>query len=224
MAPARKEFNNTSTGSFNKQKVVPIGIWLDAIPRDRKNVRITKTLVFCGDIIEGQGVQLVLEAVPEIIKHVNGFKFVIIDDGEYKPTLEKMSKQLAIERHVEFMGAIYDIDVLLKTLCSFRIGIAPYKDNKLSTVYFVDLTKPKTYLSCGLPVIITKFTWINELITREKLGVAIDYDKMTLVKAVINLMNNDNFYIDCKKNIEEFIHLLDWNRIFDNALREMKNE
>jgi len=203
---------------------VPIGIWLDAIPEDRKNVRIAKTLVFCGDIIERQGIQLVLEAIPEIIKHVNGFKFIIIGDGEYKPALEKMSKLLAIDRYVEFMGAIYDIDVLLKTLCSFRIGIAPYNGTKLSTVYFADLTKPKTYLSCGLPVVITKFTWIHELITQEKLGIAIDYDSVSLVEAVTKLMNEDNFYLECKKNTEEFIKSLDWNLIFNNALREMINE
>lgn len=223
MAQGREKYNNMPISKFNRQRVTPIGIWLDDLSQERKKTISEKKLTFCGDLTEAQGVGLVLESIPEIVKRIRGFKFLIIGDGHYKNTLVNLAKSLNIEEYIEFLGPIYDYRILQRELCAARIGIAPYKEGQEASIYFADATKPKTYLSCGLPVIITKFPAISQMIYRRNMGIVINYGKEDLTDAVVKLMTDDNLYLICKKNAEEFILELDWNRIFGTALEEIKN-
>ncbi|MFC1804511.1 glycosyltransferase [Candidatus Omnitrophota bacterium] len=218
ISQARENFSKIPKRISRKQKCVPIGIWIENLPRERTQARSLKNLVFCGDLTEGQGVQLVLQAIPEIVRHLNDFKFTVIGDGDYLCILKEMSRELGIEKFVDFTGPIYDSASLLKRLCLFRIAVAPYLGDELSTAYFADQTKPKTYFSCSLPVVITKLPWIHELVEQRNLGLVIDYNKSQMASAVVRLMNDDKLYQECRKNIESFISELDWSKIFENAL------
>ena len=223
MAEGREKYNNMPVSKFDRQRVVPVGIWLSELPQERNKVVNEKKLIFCGDLTEAQGLELVLESIPEIVEQIPDFRLTVIGDGSQKDSLINLAKSLNIEKYVEFSGAIYDYKALLKILCTARIGIAPYKAGGEASVYFADVTKPKTYLSCGLPVIITKFPAISETISKRNMGIVIDYEREGLINAVVKLMTDDNLYLICKKNAEEFILELDWNRIFDRALKEIKN-
>ena len=225
MAKGRKKYNNMPLKVFSKQRVVPIGVWLNNLPASRRDIKSEKKLVFCGDLIESQGLELVLESIPAIVKRVKDFKFIIIGDGNYRDALIRLVKSFKLEKYVEFKGAIYKHEDLLETIATARAGIAPYKDldGENSNVYFADVTKPKTYLSCGLPIIITKLPDISQVVRERKMGITINYDKNELVDAVVNIMNDDNLYLVCKRNAEEFIQTLDWNNVFNKALEELEN-
>lgn len=223
MAEGREVYINMPVAKFNRQRVVPIGIWPQSLPEGRRNVVKDKKLIFCGDLTETQGVQLVLEAVSDIVRVIPDFKFVIIGDGSYKEILLSMVRRLDIGKYVDFLGAIYDPKVLSEELCAARSGVAVYKEIPDSSVYFADVTKPKTYLSCGLPVIITRLPAISIEIFKRKMGIVIDYIREELVGAVLKIMSDDGFYLSCKHNAEKFMLDLDWNKIFATAIEEIKN-
>lgn len=223
MSEGREKYNNMPQDMLKRQRVVPIGIWHDELQEQRKKIINEKILVFCGGLSETHGIQLVLEAMPEIIKRIPDFKFLIIGDGNYKPMLLERIRDLNIEKNVEFSRPVYDSKKLQEKLCAARIGVAPYKGDNLSNVYFADVTKPKTYLSCGLPLIITKVPSIHKLVAENRLGIVINYNKDELIDAVVKLMADDNLYLTCKRNAEKFITNLDWNNIFNVALRELED-
>ncbi len=223
MIEGRGKYNNMAPERFNRQKTVPVGIWLDDLSELRHRKVDKKILVFCGHLMEIQGIQLVLEAIPEIVKSVPSFKSMIVGEGEYTKTLMDLVRYLKIEQYVEFKGPIYDQKVLIKILCSARAGIAPYKEEGNLSVYFADSTKPKVYLACGLPLIITKVAWIHEEVEKRNMGIVINYDKQQLIAAVVKLMTDDKFYLMCKRNANQFVVDLDWSKIFGKALRELEN-
>ncbi len=223
MAEGRQMCLNMPIRKFNRQRVVPIGIWPQNLPEIRKNIVKDKKLIFCGDLTETQGVDLVLECIADIVRVIPDFKFVIIGDGNYKEVLSGMTRRLNIISYVDFLGAIYEPKALYTQLCAARAGVAAYKETPGSSVYFADVTKPKTYLSCGLPVIITKIPAVSIEIFNRKMGIVIDYKKADLVDAVLKVMTDDDFYLKCKHNAQDFISDLNWNKIFSTAIEEVKN-
>ena len=221
MAQGRQEYNNIPQALMNKQVVVPIGVWLQDFSQIREMIIFEKKLIFCGDLSESQGLQLVFESIPEIVKKVPGFKFQIVGDGYYKEALITLANTLGVSSHIEFLGPIYDQKRLFTVLSAARAGIAPYKDSAALTrnAYFADATKPKTYLSCGLPVVITAFPDISTVIKERALGIVIQYTRDEVIDAVVKLLTDDAFYTQCKMRIQEFIWGLDWNKIFQEALQ-----
>ena len=75
MAEAREKYKGLKRKIYNKQKVIPIGIWYDRIPR-KDFLKIEKhTLVFMGHILKKQGIQYVLPVIPQIIKKIPDLDF-----------------------------------------------------------------------------------------------------------------------------------------------------
>ncbi len=223
MVEGREKYNNMPREKFNRQKTVPIGVWLEDSSDLRQNIVKDKILIFSGHLELQLGVQLVLEAIPEIIKKLPDFKFLIIGEGDSKSDFINLAKSLNIEKYVEFQGPIYDRRVLAKALSVARVGVAPYPEEGNFRIYFADSTKPKVYLACGLPIIITRVAWIHKEVEERKMGVTINYDKQQLIDAVIKLMTDDEFYLICKRNAEDFIAVLDWNTIFADAFKELED-
>lgn len=225
IAEGRKHYGGLAAATLEKQRTVPVGVWLDELPASRNEIANEKILAFCGHLLESQGLELVLEAIPEIVKRVRGFKFMIIGDGPHRAVLEQLSANLGLDKRVIFKGAIYETREMLNTLATARIGVAPYLDSgrKNSYHYYADVTKPKTYFSCGLPVVITGVPSISRDVKNRKLGLVVNPNKRDLADAVATLMTDDDLYRECKTNVEKYVRSLDWNAIFCKALEDLEN-
>ncbi len=57
-----------------------------------------------GSLLEQYGVQTLIEAVPLLIPHIPGLKVEVVGDGEYRPNLEQLVKDLHLEEYVNFTG------------------------------------------------------------------------------------------------------------------------
>ena len=68
IAEGREKVRGLKKSVYKKQKVVPIGIWFDRIKRLPFEKIKKHQLLFIGHLLEKQGVQIVLEAIPTIIK------------------------------------------------------------------------------------------------------------------------------------------------------------
>ncbi|MEK7087497.1 MAG: glycosyltransferase, partial [Patescibacteria group bacterium] len=112
------------------QVVVPIGIWNKNIKkRDFKDVK-KHQLLFVGHLLEKQGVQLVLDAIPDIAKRISDFKFVIVGGGEYENALKEKIKKLQIEKYVYITGWIREREKLDDMMSESACAIAVYKPEK----------------------------------------------------------------------------------------------
>ena len=92
--------------------------------------------------------------------------------------------------------------------------------DKDSISYYADPTKPKEYLACSLPVIITKLPWTAEVIRKKRLGLAIDYNREELVAACLRLLSDDDFFWACRRRARKYAEGLDWKVIYDKAMQE----
>lgn len=200
------------------QIVVPVGINFHRIKRLPTEAIDKKRIVYLGALMKQQGVQLLIEAFVQVIKQNPDVRLLIIGSGDFEADLVQMVRDYKIEENVEFTGIVSDEEVE-RLLCGSAVGIAPYVDDPFSNKRFTEPTKPKTYLGCSLPVIITRVPSIAFDIEREEAGIAINYDKDELASAINRLLSDERLLNEYRINSARFASNYDWGNIYDNALK-----
>lgn len=200
--------------------LLPMGANLErikALPFGKIN---RHNLIYVGYLKEKQGVQIVLQALPQIIEKVPDVKFIIIGQGEYKNKLEVLAKKLKVKKYVEFKGFVKNHRQVEKILCKSALAIAPYVDSPDNYTRYTDPGKPKLYLGCGLPVIITPVPAIAKEISDKKAGVIVDYNQESIGKAIISLLSDKNKYLKYRKNALSLSKNYNTNTLISKAIRE----
>lgn len=220
IAQGREKFLQISSKTY-PQKVVPIGIWFDDIKR-RSFEKIKKhQLLFVGHLLEKQGVQLVLEAIPSILKKIPDFHFLIIGGGEYENELKRIASKLHIQSHVTFKGWVRERKKLDECMSESACAIALYKPEKeklYNFTYYSDPTKLKDYLGAGLPIILTDISYNAKDIQSNGCGILVDYKAQEVENAIVKLLHNKLLLVQYKRNALQYARQFDWHIIYDNAL------
>jgi glycosyltransferase involved in cell wall biosynthesis len=77
-----------------------------AVVRRRYGIGPTDpTVLFCGRLCVQKGPDLLLEAVPGLLRHHPGAKFVFVGDGHMRGELERRSHQLGVSHATRFLGS-----------------------------------------------------------------------------------------------------------------------
>lgn len=194
---------------------VPFGVELDLIRRPATRDR--RAVVMLGHLVESKGFQLAISAMTQIVERSPGATLHIIGDGPYAADLKRLVATLGLERAVTFYGAL-SFEEMYRRLPGWGVALAPYLETEGSYTYYADPGKPKEYLACGLPVIITDVPRIARRIASEPMGICIRYNAEELTEAVVRLTTDDAFYDRCVANALAFSADLDWDRIFTTAL------
>lgn len=213
--------------NINPQKSAPSVLLPMGAHLSRINIlpiqKINKfNLVYLGSLIEKQGVQIILEALPMIIKKFPKVKLIIIGDGEYKEKLKQKIKLLNLHKYVTFKGFLETHEEVEKILCKSGIGLAPYVDDKYNYALYTDPSKPKIYLGCGLPVIITPVPPIAKIIHEKKAGIMTTYSKESIAKAIITLLSNENLYEKYRENAIKLSKEYDTDFLIERAIKNTR--
>ncbi len=202
---------------IKKQLIVPHGCPFSEIRRlPIEAVKSPHTLVYMGQLRKEQGVELIVEALPAIKKHVPNVKVIFIGLGELEKILKQRANDLMVADAVNFMGYLKDDD-MYTIMCRCALGLAPYPYYKDGVKLFCDPGKIKIYMACGLPVITTDVTVAAEAIKNELTGEIIDYSIDSLTKAVLKILNPEQ-YSHYRSRAIRFAARYDWNIIFRSAL------
>lgn len=215
MAEAREKFLGFKEDKYKYRKVVPYGMWIDRIKKVPYQDCNKNEIVFMGHLLEKQGAQLVIEALPAISKANPNITFKIIGDGPYKDSLEELSKSLRIEDRCEFTGRILNHEDVEAEIAKSAVAVAPYIKELDTWSYYADPGKVKTYLACGVPVVLTDIPWNAKEIQEKKCGYITDGSVDDLAKKVLDLLNaerNSQF----RENAIDYSKSYDYNSIFPN--------
>jgi glycosyltransferase involved in cell wall biosynthesis len=201
------------------QVTVPIGTDFDRIERLPIEQIERNTIVYLGVLAEKCGVPLILDAFPEMVRRHPLTKFVVIGGGPLEGDLRARAAETGLADRIEFMGRISD-DRVERTLCKCAVGIAPYLADPDSTKKFTDVTKPRMYMTCGLPVIITGVPPVAKEIAENRAGIVINYDKNELADAVIRILAEDKLLKEFRQNAVKLAARYGWEDIFSRAFSE----
>lgn len=215
MAGGRKKYLGISEKDYKLCKVVPYGLWVKRIKKISYSKCDKNTLVYMGHLLPKQGVDIVLKRMPKIVKNLPQLKFKIIGDGSYKNTLVEMTRDLGIQKYCDFMGRIDNSVKMEREIAKAAVSIAPYKRTIDNYSYYADPGKVKTYLACGVPVLLTDLPWNAKDIEKSKCGVIIKDDGSDLIEKLEKIMKpevNKEF----RKNAIKYSENYDYEKIFES--------
>jgi glycosyltransferase involved in cell wall biosynthesis/ubiquinone/menaquinone biosynthesis C-methylase UbiE len=221
MEAVRKMF-----GWKKREKVTKILVPAVFEPTRSPNVQLLnqQRMIFVGHLRESQGLQLVIESFSEILSKVPNAKLVIIGTGPYEEKLRQMAHESELKDAIEFLGYVEDHRDIERVLFECGIGLAPYVPDLVGITTYADPMKPKVYMACGLPVIITDVPWVASLIGKNDAGIVIRYDKEDFIRAALKLMKNHEFYLNCRKNALGLAREYYPDKVFSEALsRSLKS-
>lgn len=198
------------------QVVVPLGTYFDRIPRTSSAPPIPR-LAFLGHLLDKQGLQLVIEALPSIRRRLPAVTLLVLGDGPYRAALERQSADLGVGGAVEFAGFIDDHREVERRLAGCTLGLAPYVPDPESFSRFADPGKIKTYLACGLPVILTDVPPIAPLIEARGAGRIVPYDAAALAETIIDYLSEPARLERARAAAIELGAEYAWDRVFAAA-------
>ena len=199
-----------------KQITVPIGTDVRKKPLAFRAIDRYK-IIFMGHIREGQGVEMLIHAMRDVIKKIPEAHLLIIGGGPLENNMRNQVKRLKLEKKVKFTGFVKKFTDVQKYLQDGAIAVAPYVDDSRTYTRYTDPGKPKDYLASGLPVVITKVPQVAYEIEKNKCGLAINYNKRELTDAIVRLLKDEGKLSFFRKNAFKMAEKYGWDKIFDEA-------
>src|SRR6266571_902495 len=203
------------------QEVVPIGVQFDRIKRrDLENIDRFR-LVYMGHLREGQGLELIFESLPDILRTWPNSSLMVVGTGPLEPKLVSMAREMRLQSQVQFKGFVENHQALEDLLSHGGIGLALYEPTKDSFTWYTEPSKPKQYMACGLPVVITRVPMISQLVEVKEAGIVTDYNKASFLSALHSMFDDLDTYSTLRGNAIQLASQYDWNTIFAHALTKL---
>lgn len=144
---------------------------------------------FVGNLYAWQGVECLLRAIPELMKHDSTIHVVIVGTGAEEVALKQTTRDLKVEKHVTFTGVIEYKKIPLY-INAFDVCVAPWIAERNSAIGLSPL-KLYEYLSCGKPVVASRIVGIVDILKENDVGLCVPPDDYySIAQAVISLLNN----------------------------------
>jgi phosphatidylinositol alpha-1,6-mannosyltransferase len=184
----------TKVAAQSMVKIAP-GIDTDHFsPQDARELRNElglsekKVIVSVGRLVHRKGQDVLIEAMPAIIKDVPNAHLLMIGEGPYRGYLENRVKALGIQESVTFIGRIHYVD-LPRYLCAGDLFVMPSR-SRLAGLEVEGLGI--VYLeasACGLPVIAGDSGGAPDAVLEGQTGLVVDGTQKTEVaSAVVELL------------------------------------
>jgi glycosyltransferase involved in cell wall biosynthesis len=149
-----------------------------------------------GLLSPNKGIECVLQALPQVIREVPNFMYIILgathpslvrSEGEtYRISLERMAKELGIQKHVSFYNRFVELRELTDFIGAADLYITPY----LNPAQAVSGTLAYSF-GCGQAVISTPYWHAEELLDNGR-GVLVPFaDSQSLAREMIALLRDD---------------------------------
>ncbi|MEZ6005523.1 MAG: glycosyltransferase [Planctomycetota bacterium] len=142
-----------------------------------------------GRLVEKKGLDLLLLALADLRDRGMAFEASIIGDGEERPKLEYMVRELALENHVQLLGAQSQAAVreAMSRATLFALPCRVGNDGNRDALPTVLLEA----LAVGLPCVSTPVTGIPEILDHGRVGALVPEDDVQSLSAALRALLAD---------------------------------
>lgn len=220
MALSRKKHHKDITLD-NKQYTVPIVAWVKGRKRVKFNEIDKRRLVFVGLLDKSSGLELIIKALPKIVK-IKNVKLDVIGGGPNLDYLKQMAKDFRVYSKIIFHDWVTDREKVDEIISHSAIGLVLFNKKEFGTeIRNADPMKIKDYMSLGLPIISTDAILTADEIRKSKSGIIIHFDVDELVVAVLKLLEDENLLKSYRQNAVKYISRFDVEKIYGDNLRRL---
>ena len=161
--------------------------------RDRFGLAGKRVILTVARLVDWKGHDLVLAALPAVLRQVPGTHYLIAGDGPYRQDLERLTVALGLQDCVTFAGFVPDAE-LPALYAAADLFVQPSREAGGNTAiegFGITLVEAG---ACGLPVIGGRTGGTGEAIADGDTGVLVDpYDPDALAAAMVRLLQDDAY-------------------------------
>mgnify|MGYP006102001511 FL=1 len=197
-----------------KISIIPNGVDLSLFSTATK--KNPKKIVFAGAMYYHRGLDILLEAIPLVIRKIPDAKFVLLGSGTEMDKLKKIVLDNKLENSVEFKGWIKREEIP-ENISDASIGIGPLRLTDVTSRALP--IKVLEYMAVSLPIIAQKGTLPEDVLENGKNGYFIE-NANDLAEKIILLLNQpkkvENMGIQSSKMVQKF----SWNNVVKSIIEE----
>ena len=199
-----------------KISIIPNGVDLSLFDiTSKKNPR---KIVFAGAMYYHRGLDILLEAIPYIIKKIPDTKFVLLGSGAEMDKLKKIVLENKLEDSVEFKGWLKR-EKIPENISDASIGIGPLRLTDVTSRALP--IKVLEYMAVSLPIIAQKGTLPEDVLENEKNGYFIE-NVNDLVEKIIFLLNQPEKMEEMGIQSSKMVQKFSWDKVVKNIIEESK--
>ena len=187
----------------------------------RKNLGLPldkKILLYVGYLSPYKGPDVLVKAMPRIVKIVPNVELIFVGKGVMREELERLSKRLGVEKNVRFVGFIGDVTI--KTLY-YKAADVFCLPSTMSTESFgiVNLEA----MACGTPIVASKIGGIPDVVRDGENGLlAPPMDPEALADVLIYLLENEDVREEMGKNGRKKVEDYSWEKYAEETEKVYK--
>jgi phosphatidylinositol alpha-1,6-mannosyltransferase len=168
-----------------------------------------KVVLTVGRLQARKGQDMMIRAIPEIIKYIPNFIYAVVGDGECKDELISLVKKLKLKDYVQFFSEISDKD-MISCYQQCDLFILPNRTiNQDIEGFGMVLVEAQ---SCSKPVVAGDSGGTKETMLVGETGLVIDAtEPQNIVTAVVGLLKDEKKLMEMgEKGREHVVQSLDW--------------
>ncbi|WP_300159623.1 glycosyltransferase [Solidesulfovibrio sp.] len=221
ISDARRDILGYDMAAMGRELWVPFGFIPDGVTIRPHAEVDRRRLFYSGGICRENGVELIVEALPQILAAVPGATIDIFGDGPQLAQLQARAEALGVARAVVWHGYVTDRRRILDAALSASAALAPYMPFPENVKRFGDVIKIREAIGCGLPVITTEVPPSHREVRDGGLGAVIPYDAEILAKTVVSFLTDDDAYFTMRDRVVAASRDNLWDAIYMRTLAAM---
>jgi glycosyltransferase involved in cell wall biosynthesis len=196
--------------------IIPNGVDLSLFKTNIK--KNPEKIVFTGAMYYHRGLDILLEAIPSVIKKIPNAKFVLLGSGGEMNKLKKIVSDKKLEKSVEFTGWI-NRDEIPQKISDASIGIGPLRLTDVTSRALP--IKVLEYMASSIPIIAKRGTLPLDVLENEKNGYFVDTAD-DLAQKIITLLNEPK-KVECM-GIQslDMVQKFSWDNVVINIIENAK--
>ncbi len=175
-------------------------------------------LIGCfGRLKRYKSIDVLLRALPAVLAKVPELRAVIVGEGDDRPRLEKITRELGLEAAVRFTGFVTDdTKILLLQQMWWKVATS------VKEGWGLTVTEAN---ACGTPVIASDVPGLRDAVRDGETGVLVPYgDSTALSTKLLELLGNPAERERMSRNALAYAATFTWNNAADTTLGVLERE
>ena len=212
----KQEVNQYYNVPLEKIKIIPNGIETGKFFSKKS---VSKTIVFSGVMYHHRGIDILLEALPEIINKIPQAELLLLGGGPEMKKLQDIVNEKKLTKNVKFEGWV-EREKIPEYLADSTVGIGPLRSTRVTQNALP--IKVLEYMASSLPIIAIENTLQGEILENSKNGYFVK-DSKELSEKIILLLTDDELRRRLGYASKSMVEKFDWKYIVKQIVDESKN-
>jgi teichuronic acid biosynthesis glycosyltransferase TuaC len=176
----------------------------------------SKVLITVGGLVERKGFHRVVACLPELLKRYPKLVYVIVGganpEGNYRPQIEALSKELGVEGQVRFLGTLSQSELSLPLSAADVFVLATSNEGWANVILEA--------MACNTPVVATDVGGNREVVSSDKVGSIVPFGEPLALQQALHDALKKNW---CDQDLQNYVRENHWDRRINMILDEYQS-